>query len=158
MLDADILYMPGSAEAMKYELEALPQNAYCFGIRNDRWDGTQVEEEAHKSWPGTGNITQKTAIAWTQYGIFKADICRKYKFPEYGVFFGPGYGFEDDWMHAKLEEDGFGAYECDLPLYYHDKHKTMQLLPPEQYEASMAERQQELKRRFPNFVHWSQRG
>lgn len=157
MLDGDIKYIPGAAESMKETLKTLPQNTYCFGVHNPRWDGTQDENEATQAWSGTGTMKNNVAIAWTQFGIFKGDIVRKYKFPEYGPYFGPGYGFEDDWMHAKLEEDGYVSYYCEAPLYYHDKHKTMQLLSPEAYQHSMDTRKAELLRRFPGYIHWSER-
>lgn len=157
MIDGDIKYIKGSAEGLWEELECLPDNAYCLGIHNKVWAGTDDESKATPKWDGSGEIKNVTAIAWTQYGLFRGDIIRRYKFPEYGVWYGRGYGFEDDFIHAKLEEDGYESYFCNKPFYYHDKHRTAQQFSKEEYEKSMNDRKEELLKRFPGFVHWSER-
>jgi hypothetical protein len=161
MIDGDIVYIPGSAKMLLFDLTLLPSNTYCLGIHHheetERWDGFS-EEESDKEWTGAGFIKNDIAIAWTQYGIFKGDLIRKYKFPEYGVFYGPGWGFEDDWIHAKLEEDGYISAYCTSPKYYHNNpHSSMNAVKEENGTSLHDERKSELKRRFPGYLHWEER-
>ena len=161
MIDGDIVYIPGSAKMLLFDLTLLPKNTYCLGIHysdnGERWDGFS-EEESDKEWKGAGFIKNDIAIAWTQYGIFKGDLIRKYKFPEYGVFYGPGWGFEDDWIHAKLEEDGYISAYCTSPKYYHNNpHSSMDAVKEENGTSLHNERKEELKRRFPGYLHWEER-
>ena len=161
MLDGDIVYIPGSADGMVFEIQKLSLKCYCFGIHNikngeDNWGGTQDYKKSTKKWENIGLIYRNIPIAWTQYGLFKGDIIRRYKFPEYGPYFGPGYGFEDDWIHAKLEEDGYESDYCTAPLYYHSKpHHGETDLTDNNIPSKIAERREELFKRFPDFKHWS---
>lgn len=161
-LDGDIVYIPDSARHMLFELTCLPPQTYCLGIHSmvngaDVWDGFTLEE-ADKRWTRTGEVRNDIAEAWTQYGLFKGDIIRKYKFPEYGVFYGPGWGFEDDWINAKLEEDGYVPAYCTGPKYYHkNAHASMDASAKEAGCDIHHLRREELERRFPNYVHWTKR-
>lgn len=153
MLDSDILYIPKSAYGLYDVLSKLPENAYCLGIHNHRWDGTQDIDEADKEWKGAGIVKADFAIAWTQYGLFKGDLIRKYKFPEYGIWGKAGYGYEDDYLNALMEQNGYISYHCTRPLYYHKAHKTKR----SGIETHEEERKKEFHRKFPNYVHWSSR-
>jgi len=151
MLDSDILYIPKSAFGLYEILVKLPKNAYCLGIHNERWDGTQDISEADKEWVGAGRVLNNFAIAWTQYGLFKGDLIRKYKFPEYGIWGKAGYGYEDDYLNALMEKHGYVSYHCTKPLYYHKAHTTKR----SGIKTHEAERREELYKRFPDYVHWT---
>ncbi len=154
MLDGDIMYIPESAFGLREELEELPEDAYCLGIHTyRRWDGTPNREESTQRWNGAGNIRDTVSIAWTQYGLFKGDLIRKNKFPDKGVFYGPGYGYEDDWVNALMEKDGHKAYYCDKPLYYHHAHKTTR----SKIKTNQDARRKALYKNFPGYVHWMDR-
>lgn len=153
MLDGDICYIPGSIKPMRKILDNLPKNAYCLGIHNSRWDGTDVFEESHQKWERPGLVKCDFPMAWTQYGLFKGSIIRNFRFPEKGPFYGPGYGYEDDYLNALLEEAGYKSYYCDHPLYYHKAHSGREQFKDERDRNEEA-RKEALKKRFPNYKHW----
>lgn len=154
MIDGDIAYIPKSAEGMIFELSMMHPSAYCLGIHNlENGEGSPTFEGSDKVFPGLGVVSDDFPIAWTQYGLFKGDIIRKYKFPEYGVFYGEGWGFEDDWIHAKLSEDGYTSLYCTKPFYWHNDPHTIRDTAASRHN----ERREELQKRFPSYVHWSER-
>jgi len=161
-LDSDILYIPMSASGLRNELSRLPDDAYCLGIHNARWDGTQDEAEADTYWSGPGEIRNNVSIAWTQYGMFKLALLNDMNihdkpganpFPEFGPFYGPGYGYEDDWLHAAFEQHGYKAYHCTKPLYYHNAHHTYRA----GIDIKREERYAALIEAFPGYVLWCNR-
>jgi len=151
LLDSDILYIPGSARGLLETLEKLP-DAYCLGIHNERWDGTPDMDEADKKWVGTGRVRFDHPIAWTQFGLFKTKLLKKYNFPEHGAFKGPGYGFEDDYVNAQMVDAGYIAYHCSRPLYYHKAHTTKRKTGKHLNEE---ERKAQLYKDFPKYEHWT---
>jgi glycosyltransferase involved in cell wall biosynthesis len=157
MLDGDIVYIPNSAQALKEALEKLPKDAYCLGIHNESWDGASKWSEANHDWPGIGRIKSHFAIAWTQYGLFKGELVRKYPFPEHKEFGKAGYGYEDDYMNAQMEEKGYKSYHCTRPLYYHDAHKTSQIMGEKKKKESEEKRREVFLKDYPNYVHWADR-
>jgi glycosyltransferase involved in cell wall biosynthesis len=157
MLDSDILYIPGAAQGLKEGIERLPNNAYCLGIHSTLWDGTHDKDEADKSWPGLGLIKCDFPVAWTQFGLFKGDLIRKNKFPEHDAFGEPGYGFEDDYVNALMEERGYRSYYCMRPLYFHEAHLTRRTLGETKYKETENKRLKLLYKKFPNYKHWQER-
>lgn len=155
MQDGDIEYMPGSAKGLADTFQILPKDAYCLGICC--FHCSDNRGIVHDSWPGHGKIRNDVAIAWTQYGLFRGDLIREHHFPEQGAFHGPGWGYEDDFLNAEMEELGYFPYYCTRPVYYHEKHTGMTNLQKEKLSFRFAERMKELTTRFPKYHKWEAR-
>jgi hypothetical protein len=61
-------------------------------------------------------------MAWTQYGLFRTEVLKKYKFISTPPFNTHGYGFEDDWMFRDFTKDGWISLSANTPYYFHDAH------------------------------------
>lgn len=123
LLDGDILYIPGTIPALEELMEATP-DAGCIGIHNPRnYDGVQRREEAMPHWPShPGKLYADFDMAWTQYGLFRGGLLRRFKFYADGVFGEAGVGYEDDWLWHDMKQAGFTSYYIPGVVYYHEKH------------------------------------
>lgn len=157
LLDGDILYVPGTiAEYIKI-LEKYPE-AGCVGYfdivhrETHGWGhGANTREEADEVMPvltDKNKIACWYPIAWTQYGLFRTELLKQYKFPTLDPFNKPGYGYEDDWFYKDMCKDGWESLHIDKPLYYHDKHFSQRNLRRKN-QSDMSK-----ERRHVFYKHW----
>jgi GT2 family glycosyltransferase len=134
LLDGDILYVPGTIAAYQKILEEF-EDAACVGyydyvrrVLDGSAHGTNSREKADQAMSDFDKISNWYPIAWTQYGLFRSEILKKYKFPTVPPFDNYGYGFEDDWLYHQFRADGYESLHVDKPLYYHDAHFSVREL------------------------------
>jgi len=134
LIDGDILYVPGTISAYKAILKEFPEAAVVGYFDAEHraktgWaHGARSREEADKKMSEIKNIADWYPVAWTQYGLFRTALLKKYKFVTIPPFNQYGYGLEDDWFYNQLKADGHESLSVDKPFYYHDAHFSIREL------------------------------
>lgn len=146
LIDGDILYVPGTIKAYKEILEEFPE-AFCVGYfdmahrLSHGWaHGSRTREEADKQMSPYKCISNWYPMAWTQYGLFRTDLLKKYRFVTLPPFNQYGYGLEDDWFYMRCRSDGYESLHVDKPFYFHDAHFSMRELAKKGLSDMSAER------------------
>lgn len=127
LLDGDILYVPGTIAEYQKILDNY-QDAFCVGQNSFELlsrlghNGTLNAVEADLRMPTDYTISDWFPMAWTQYGLFRGDLLREFKFIEDGPFGEAGWGYEDDDYYHEMKRLGYTALSVDKPLYYHEAH------------------------------------
>lgn len=134
LIDGDILYVPGTIEEYK-KLLTWYSNCACIGYfdiekrQQEGWaHGTRIKEKADQKMLPVTEIGHWYPMAWTQYGLFRTKVLKKYRFVSQYPFNQPGYGFEDDWLYREFTADGWKSYHVNKPYYYHDAHFALNAL------------------------------
>ncbi len=145
LLDGDILYVRGTIEEYQKVLNLYP-HAGCVGQHSM----SDVEKFTHNGVPDPSMadfkmdkdycVTEGFPMAWTQYGLFRTSVLKKYGFITEGAFGKAGYGYEDDHLYHTMKRDGWSSLEVDKPSYYHFAHASERLLSPEEYKQSINDR------------------
>jgi GT2 family glycosyltransferase len=134
LIDGDILYVLGTIAAYEEVLKEFPEVA-CVGYfdaqhRADHgWaHGARSREQADKMMTPFDKIANWYPMAWTQYGLFRTELLRKFKFITKPPFNQYGYGLEDDWLFQQFRSNGYESVSVNKPFYYHDAHFSMREL------------------------------
>lgn len=161
LLDGDILYVPGTIKEYAKILEANP-DAFCVGqnsfelVMQNEYNGTIDPLEADLRMTEDYVISDWFPMAWTQYGLFRADLLKKQLFIETPPFNEPGYGFEDDWLFHEMREQGYISLSVNKPLYYHQAHTGLNELKKEGLDTKQKEREKLFKKRWGRRSQWSE--
>jgi len=154
LIDGDILYVKGTIEAYANILDEF-SDAGCVGYldidkrTSNGWKhGTQDIGSSDKSMGEIKQIGEWYPMAWTQFGLFRSEVLRKYKFVDIPPFNQYGHGLEDDWLYRRMKVDGWRSLHVDKPFYYHDAHFGLRQLG-EKGLSSMIE-----ERKAVFFNHW----
>lgn len=152
LLDGDILYIPGTIEALT---SLMPDDAGCLGVHNiHSWDGTRHREDANFKWPDNpGKVSDDFPMAWTQYGLFRGDMLRKLRFYDEGVFGQAGNGYEDDWLYHEMKELGYKSYYVPNVMYYHEAHGGQRWLDQKKIDNRNKERKAIFNQRWGKSWH-----
>jgi len=145
MLDGDILYVKGTINEYAKILDMYP-DAGCVGqhkmedVFKFTHNGVPDPSMADFRMSTDYEIIEGFPMAWTQYGLFRTKLLKKYKFVTEGNFGEPGYGFEDDFLYHEMKRDGWSSLELNKPAYFHFAHASKRLLSKEDYDNSLKER------------------
>ena len=120
LLDSDILYFPGSFDYLIKRFDDTQKGIKCIGFNPKNY--TNDESEVDKSLPPLSVPLENPpeSIALTQYGVFKADLFKRYKI-WFDENFGTGYGWEDNDLALQMLKRGFSIKQVSLK-YYHNRH------------------------------------
>jgi glycosyltransferase involved in cell wall biosynthesis len=159
LCDGDILYVPGTVAEYRKVLDFYP-DAGCVG--QNSWK--MVHELGHN---GTLDIVDADVrmgtdyevedwfpMAWTQYGLFKAEPLLNHMFVAEPPFNEAGHGFEDDWYYHNLKEDGLVSLAVSLPLYYHAAHSSLRELDRLGLPSRTEERKKAFQKRWGKQSGW----
>lgn len=161
LIDGDILYVPGTIKEYAMILEKYP-DAFCVGqnsyenVAQYGHNGTLNPIEADMQMSEDYVISDWFPMAWTQYGLFRADLLKKYMFVEEGAFGEPGYGLEDDWYFHQMKELGYVSLAVDKPLYYHEAHTGIKELMKADLSLKLKERKKAFQKRWGKDSQWSE--
>lgn len=163
LIDGDILYVPGTVKEYVKILEAYP-DAACVGQNSSELlarlghNGAFEPSEADVRMDDDYTISDWFPMAWTQYGLFRADFLKAHPFVEEPPFNQAGYGFEDDWLYHEMKEAGMVSLAVDKPIYYHFAHSGIRELIKDgiDYEANAMERKAVFEKRWGKGSGWSE--
>ncbi|MBA2706140.1 MAG: glycosyltransferase family 2 protein [Blastocatellia bacterium] len=161
LIDGDILYVPGTVKEYQKILEDYP-DAACVGQNSFEMvvqlghNGTQNAIEADARMEEGYTISDWFPMAWTQYGLFRAELLRQYPFIEEPPYNEPGYGYEDDDLYHQLREVGYVSLAVDKPLYYHEAHGGIRELMKADLELKLKERKKVFEKRWGKNSQWSE--
>jgi len=148
LIDGDILYVPNTISEYERVINKF-DNCACLGyfdweLRKDGnlSHGTQHKELADKVMGKIKKIGTWYPIAWTQYGLFRTEVLKKYRFISIPPFDMCGYGFEDDWLYREFSKDGWISLSVDAPYYYHDAHFSLRQMQIMNMSAMFEERRE----------------
>lgn len=148
LIDGDILYVPNTISEYERVINKF-DNCACVGyfdweLRKDGnlSHGTQHKELADKAMDKIKKIGTWYPIAWTQYGLFRTEVLKKYRFVSTPPFDMCGYGFEDDWLYKEFSKDGWTSLSVDAPYYYHDAHYSLREMQKMNASAMFEERRE----------------
>jgi GT2 family glycosyltransferase len=152
LLDGDIIYVAGTIPEYKKLLSLYPKAACVGYLDDDRsrkmgGSGTRDKATADSIMPH-GYSVKQTDIALTQYGLFRASILRKYKFPTSYPFSCAGWGYEDNWLHELYKQAGYLSVCVDKPIYYHDMHSSFRELEKAEMPMLLNERLEAFKKQW----------
>lgn len=148
LIDGDILYVEGTISKYRKILNDFPKCA-CVGYFD--WDRRQSEGWAHgtkdrgKSDKKIGSVKKIGTwypMAWTQYGLFRTEVLKKYRFISIPPFNTYGYGFEDDWLYRNFNKDGWVSYSVNTPYYFHDAHFSIREMERLNLDKMIAQRKE----------------
>lgn len=161
LIDGDILYVPGTIKEYAKVLEKYP-DAFCVGqnsfelVMQLGYNGTMDQIEADVRMPTNYTVSDWFPMAWTQYGLFRADLLKKYMFVEVPPFNEPGYGMEDDWYYHEMKEQGYVSLAVDKPLYYHEAHTGIKELNKANLSTKFKERKKVFDKKWGKNSQWSE--
>lgn len=123
-VDGDIEIIPFSSYALMRHLEAK-EDVGCMGF----WSASYTEDRARASdhcyTIPERRIHSDTHTAWTQYGLFRADMFRSgIWFEEAGPFGGPGWGLEDDDLYFQMAAEEWRNCYCKGYVYLHRRIRS----------------------------------
>ncbi len=124
-VDGDIELVPHSAVAMLRYLEGCGRALACIGA-----DSNDYSEERARTTPSLFSlhglrIETLDLVAWTQYGLFRAEIFRDgVRFDEDPPFDGAGWGFEDNDLAFQMEVKGYRSQRFMGVTYLHRKARS----------------------------------
>lgn len=133
LLDGDILYVPGTIAEYQKILDHYT-DAFCVGQNSFEMvmqlghNGTLNPIEADLRMDTDYVISDWFPMAWTQYGLFRGDLLREYRFIDEGPFGQAGWGYEDDDYFHEMKKLGYTALSVNKPLYYHEAHSGVKEL------------------------------
>lgn len=163
LLDGDILYVPGTIDAYGQILQHY-EDAFCVGqnsfelVMQHGHNGTLNAVDADLRMSDDYVISDWFPMAWTQYGLFRGDILREYKFIEEGAFGEKGWGFEDDDYYHEMKRLGYTSLSVNKPLYYHEAHTGVKELIRQEskdfFELKMKERQKIFDKKWGKNSSW----
>lgn len=146
LIDGDILYVRGTIEEYAKVLDDFP-DAGCIGYldidtrTSNAWmHGTQNIKKADSYMSRISRIGEWYPMSWTQYGLFRSEVLKKYMFVDIPPFNQSGYGFEDDWLYRRMKADGWRSLHVDKPLYYHDAHYSLKTMDAKKQSNMIEER------------------
>lgn len=149
LLDGDILYVRGTIEEY---MRVMPEEAGCIGGHDGRnvykynHNGTPIREQADLRYKITSKPEKGIPMAWTQYGLFRAEVFEDCTFDEgYGI----GMGYEDDDFYHQMIKNGWESYYVPEPLYFHDAHGGKR-----QFEKQQQDTREEKRKKLFN-SKWS---
>lgn len=134
LIDGDILYVP---DTIKAYAQILMDYGDCACVGYFDWEhrkktgwahGTKDKALADAKMSPITQIGNWYPMAWTQYGLFRTDVLKKYRFISAPPFNEAGYGFEDDWFYREFLAGGWKSFHVDKPFYYHDAHHALKAL------------------------------
>jgi glycosyltransferase involved in cell wall biosynthesis len=127
MMDGDIVYAHGTIPQYLRVLNTF-DDAGVVGFNDYErlcatgHNGTDNTEEAHALMSPNFVVSDWFPMAWTQYGLFRGEALRKFRFVEKYPFNEPGYGFEDEWLYREMRSSGYASLALNKPLYFHAAH------------------------------------
>lgn len=161
LLDGDILYVPGTIKEYATILEKYP-DAFCVGQNSFEMvlrlghNGTTDPIEADVRMTDDYTISDWFPMAWTQYGLFRADLLKAYPFIEEGAFGQAGYSLEDDDFYHEMKKLGFVSLAVDKPTYYHEAHTGIKELVKSGLSLKLKERKKIFEKKWGKGSQWSE--
>lgn len=161
LIDGDILYVPGTVKEYQKVLDKYP-DAACVGQNSFEMvmelghNGTQNAIEADARMTDDYTVSDWFPMAWTQYGLFRTELLRKFPFIEEPPFNEAGYGYEDDYLFHELREAGYVSLALDKPIYYHYAHAGIRELLKADLELKLKERKKVFEKRWGKNSQWSE--
>lgn len=146
--DGDLELIPFSTLPLMGYLDQHPEVG-CAGLYSGSWTRKREEATPILDWLDWSKPEMIQPVAWTQYGLFRAEMFRSgIRFESRGPFAGPGWGFEDNDLWLQMKQAGFGNACFYGARYLHrDKQSSLGLLRKEGLDpqALYAARKQFLK-------------
>jgi hypothetical protein len=124
-VDSDIEIVPHSVHAMLRYLESCGRFVGCVGAFSHGFS----DERAHTT-PSLFSLADVQLgtlnfVAWTQYGLFRADVFRDgVRFDEAPPFDGAGWGFEDNDLAFQMDLLGYRLHHFTGMTYLHRKARS----------------------------------
>lgn len=162
LLDGDILYVPHTIRRYREVLEG-DENIACIGqnkvsdLLSQGYNGTRDPASADIAiTEGDLKLSNDFPMAWTQYGLFRADFLEEHPFVTITPFDLPGHGYEDDWMYQEIKRAGFQSVASEHPRYYHDAHSSMFEMRKRRMPTKTESRKRVFERYWPDAKHWTE--
>ncbi len=123
-VDGDIEVIPFSSYALMRHLEAK-DDVGCMGFWSSSYTEDRARASGHCYSIPDRRIHDDTHTAWTQYGLFRADMFRSgIWFEETGPFGGPGWGLEDDDLYFQMAQEEWRNLYCKGYVYLHRRIRS----------------------------------
>jgi glycosyltransferase involved in cell wall biosynthesis len=138
MLDGDVELVPFSSFAMLRYLENAGHQLGALGANH--WGCTSDRRQASPCLYSLDGLPVETSpsIAYTQYGLFRAEVFQRgVRFERRGPFGGPGWGFEDNDLAFEMAVRGYTNLGFKGMLYLHrDLRSSVRIMRAQGIDAA----------------------